>query len=65
MGNIVSCPDFILSNFQETEYIYIVVFMLQADINKFHTRLCSNSASCLEVSGSKLGLATGYPDKFS
>jgi hypothetical protein len=61
----MSCPDFILSNFKETEYIHIVVFMLQADITKFHNRLCNNFASYLEVSGSRLGLATGYPDKFS
>jgi len=65
MGHIMSCPDFILSSFQETEYIHIVMFMLQAHITKFHTRLFSNSASYLEVSGSKLGLATGYPDKLS
>jgi hypothetical protein len=31
MGHIMSCSDFILSSFQETEYIHIVVFMLQAD----------------------------------
>jgi hypothetical protein len=43
-GTYYVLPCFILSSFQETEYIHIVVFMLQAQITKFHTRLCSNSA---------------------